>query len=163
MKTIVLKCKQNFYLIPLLFFIALLFTTCDKEPVKTYYKIKGYGYAFDTLNNVPLANAKLVVITCTDGEAGLFGDEPAADETYYTDSNGYFEIKFLKRYGSLKAIEYHFELHYIINNIEYFDEFLMDVEKVKNVKENIFFDVIRIPQYDPTNPGTYKKSSKFLK
>jgi len=138
--------KNKICIIFLLFIVAILLTTCNKDPVKTYYKIKGYGYAFDTVNNKPLANAKFIVVTCTDGEAGLFGDYGPDDEIYYTDSNGYYEIKFIKRYGSLKAVEYHFELHYMVKDREYFYAFSIDVENVKDAKKNIVFDTIKIPK-----------------
>ena len=137
--------KNKICIIFLLFIVAILLTTCNKDPVKTYYKIKGYGYAFDTLNNKPLSNAKLMVITRTDGQTGVFEDEPAEDETYYTDANGYYEICFMKRYGTLKIVNYIFQLYYNAKGHEYIYEFSLDVDSVKNAEKNIFFAPILTP------------------
>ena len=145
MKTIVLKCKQNFYLIPLLFFIALLLTTCDKEPVKTYYKIKGFGYAFDTINKIPLAGAKVTVQTYVEGEGGLFGNYGPEIETYYTDFNGYYEINFMLKYGNLKTTWYYIEIFYRAKGYVYIYPFGIDVDDVRNAKKDIFFDAILTP------------------
>ena len=147
MKTIVLKCKQNFYLIPLLFFIALLLTTCDKEPVKTYYKIKGFGYVFDTIKNVPLANATISISACVEGSSGLFGNSNPEIEYCKTDSNGYYEIHFMNRYGILKVEGYIIELdYYFVNGIGNAYIFGLNDEDISNAEKDILLDPILIPQ-----------------
>ena len=149
MKALSWKIKAVLWIIPLLFTIILLFITCDKEPVKTYYDIKGYGYAFDTIKNKPLIGAKMMVYAGVEGAAGLLGNTNPNVETYTTDSNGYYEIPFIKKYGNLKISWYYIEIHFNVNDSDNFKVLEVKAEDVKyaeNNKTNILFDPIIIPK-----------------
>ena len=143
-----LKKQKILFAIPLLLIALLFFTACGKEKKDeiTYYKIKGEGYVFDTLNNQPEVGATVIVSVGVEGESGLFGNYGPKDETYTTDTNGYYQIRFMKQYKNLKVIKYIFELRYDTNGYKALDNYTLYSEDIENAKQNIIFDTIKIPQ-----------------
>ena len=145
MKPIFFQLRITLFLTSFLFLIILLFTSCHKEPVKSYYDIKGRGYVFDTLNNIPLAGTKVTVQAVVEGEISIISKSNPEIAIYKTDLNGFYEIRFIKKYGNLKISWYYIEIHYNIDGSDNFEVYEVKAEEVKNAKNNILFDPILIP------------------
>ncbi len=80
----------------LFFAILLLFTGCEKEDERTYYKAEGVGYVYNEYTKEPVQGAIIRVHSAF--EHGRFGATVQIDpESFKADENGYFRVKFLKR------------------------------------------------------------------
>ncbi|MDR2979762.1 MAG: pollen Ole e 1 allergen/extensin family protein [Bacteroidales bacterium] len=85
----------------------LLCASCDKDNARrTYYKTIGEGYIYDGTNNKPLEGATITVISAYGSE--MLWHVPTVEETFTTDKNGYFKVKFVKRVGGDKVTKYTF-------------------------------------------------------
>jgi hypothetical protein len=76
--------------------ITILFAACQKERTAsgskvTYHKTIGEGYIYDAANNIPIKDAKNVVITACNGAMSTVTD------TFATDKNGCYQIRFIKK------------------------------------------------------------------
>ena len=101
--------------------VAVLLTTasCEKDENGnriTYYKTIGEGYIYERDNNKPLKGVKITVISSTSiitsGGTMLLGNCcPHTQETFTTDENGYYKIRFAKRIGNRKVETYRVELN----------------------------------------------------
>lgn len=90
-----------------LLLVMVLFLSCDKiYEKKTYYKTIGEGYVYDGTNNIPLKGATVTIYSCFP-DYGWFGPE-TAEETFTTDTNGYYQIRFIKRTHNEKVGKYLF-------------------------------------------------------
>jgi hypothetical protein len=154
-----LKKRNLLLLIPLLLILPLLFTFCGREDGKTYYKIKGEGYIFDSTNNKPIEGATITVRTGVKGGGGLFGIYGPEDETFVTDANGYYQIRFIKKYKNRIITHYNFAvshgpnlpispdsdtLWFIAGNG--FPYITLRAEEVKNAKQTFVFDTVKYYQ-----------------
>jgi len=98
-------------------FIAtiLLCFSCEKDDDGnrvTYYKTIGEGYIFERDNNKPLQGVKITIRSCTNASPGFLtsGSWPAIEETFITDENGYFQLRFPKRINHYKVEIYRVHL-----------------------------------------------------
>jgi len=84
--------------------IPLLFTTCEKYEDRTYFKTVGVGYVYNKHTNEPVENAQVRV------ESGFerrgIGTVQPQHERFEADAQGYFRIKFLRRYHKSNVIGY---------------------------------------------------------
>ncbi len=81
----------------LIFFLAilLLFTGCEKEDERTYFKAEGVGYVYNEQTKEPAKNVRVTVRS--NFKSREWATTPAIDEDFYTDNTGFFKIRFLKR------------------------------------------------------------------
>jgi len=100
--------KFILFLLPLLASFALL-TACQKEdPI--YYKITGEGYVYDKVTKEPVPFIDVAVMSCnnstgdTNPYLSLKPDRPCIIETFSTDENGFYQVRFAKRYNGTKPI-----------------------------------------------------------
>ena len=77
---------------------------CEKEEdydAITYYNAVGIGHVFecDANGNVllPIQDTEITVTTGLEGTQGLFGTASTFKETYTTDVNGKYQVRFIKR------------------------------------------------------------------
>ncbi len=76
--------------------ILLLFTGCEKEDERTYFKAEGVGYVYNEYTKKPVQGA--IIHVDYGFERGRFGATVQIDpESFKADENGYFRVKFLKR------------------------------------------------------------------
>ena len=88
--------KLTLFLIPLL----VLLTACQKEgPI--YYKASGEGYVYFKTTRTPIP-LKDVFVSNYPASTG-YGSQPDV-EMYQTDENGFYRVRFMKRYNSVTAI-----------------------------------------------------------
>jgi outer membrane protein assembly factor BamE (lipoprotein component of BamABCDE complex) len=86
---------------------TLFFAACQKASDGThvtYYKTIGEGYVFDGKLNQPIKDARIIVRTAVEGSGGLFGI-PTIKDTFATDKNGYYKIRFIKKGYTTRAAE----------------------------------------------------------
>ena len=91
--------------------IILLCVSCQKDDDGnrvSYYKTTGEGYIYDGKKNIPLKGATITVIACFEWK-GLLFTSSSYDETYTTDENGFYQIRFLKRKNNDKVVQYLFK------------------------------------------------------
>ena len=80
--------------------ISLLLTGCyifEDEDKRTYFKKEGTGYVYYLDTKEPAPNVRVRVTSGFKGGLGGYGGHPAIDEDFYTDSTGFFKIRFLRR------------------------------------------------------------------
>jgi hypothetical protein len=128
--------------------IALICTACDRENEYKdiiYYKAIGVGYVFtcDSKSCYPLQGAK-VNVTAHNGTGGLFGISYPVTETYTTDAQGCYKVRFVKSvsgetYIPGKGVFYTHTYFFKCEN----EIFTLDVENVKNVQGIILLDTIK--------------------
>ena len=92
----------------LLLAIPLLFAGCEKlfEPYekRTYWNTEGVGYVCNIETKEPVPNA---IISISNGfEQRHFGTVQPVHELFEADAQGYFRIKFLKRYHKSNVVGY---------------------------------------------------------
>jgi len=88
--------KLTLFLIPLL----VLLTACQKEgPI--YYKASGEGYVYSLSTKKPVPFGSVGVINYSNSSG--FGSHPNV-EHYSTNENGFYRVRFIKRYNSVTAI-----------------------------------------------------------
>jgi hypothetical protein len=78
--------------IPLLFAGCEMFEDYDK---RTYFDVEGVGYVYYERTEEPAQNVRVTVRSNFEGTG--WATKPAIGEDFYTDSTGFFRIKFLKR------------------------------------------------------------------
>lgn len=142
---------KNLILIVTLF---LCCTACKKNQEgdwATYYKTVGEGYIYDATNNIPLKGASITVRSSFDN---FMMYVPKTEETFYTDENGYYQIRFMKRAKDGKVLKYSFEVGsgpmipppppywFRMNPSGTFPDIGMYPEDIKD-KKNITFDTIK--------------------
>jgi len=117
--------KLTLFLIPLF----VLLTACQKEgPI--YYKATGEGcvYSLSTKKPVPFCSVGVNNYPNTTG----YGSQPTS-EVFTTDENGFYRVRFIKRYNSVTAIYKGSEV--IVNGIGgdgnsvYFDKDFLQKQK----------------------------------
>ena len=102
----------------LLLLLSILFTSmsCEKDDQGnrvTFYKTIGEGYIFERDDNKPIEGVKIVVTSSTSSvESGIviLFSSPYTEETFTTDKNGYYQIRFAKRVGGDKVERYKIRL-----------------------------------------------------
>ena len=93
--------------------ILLLCTSCEKNQEgdwATYYKTIGEGYIWDGTNDKPLTGAPIIVTTVFEGGWRIFEHVPHTKETFTTDENGFYQIRFMKRGQNKKVEHYSFKV-----------------------------------------------------
>jgi len=112
---------KNMKLILLAITAVLLTATCKKEiddqgNKVTYYKTIGEGYIVERDNNKPIEGVKIVVtsFTCIGCGGMLYFGKPglSTEETFITDENGYYQIRFAKKVKGKKVEAYKVELNH---------------------------------------------------
>ena len=109
---------KNMKLILLAIVAVLLTATCEKDENGqriTYYKTIGEGYIYERDGDKPLKGVKITVISRTSSFTGsdpweLSVSRPYTQETFTTDKNGHYQLRFAKRVGGHKVENYRFEL-----------------------------------------------------
>jgi len=88
--------------------IPLLFAGCreiyDPYDQRLYYKAKGVGYVYYKDTNEPAPNALISIWS------DFMGTVHEMEEEFYTDSSGYFCLKFLKRTNRENVISYSIQI-----------------------------------------------------
>jgi len=84
--------------------MPLLFIACEKYEDRTYFKAVGVGYVYNKETKEPVPNAQ-VIVRSNFKSTGLAVKVPVSDY-FYTDSTGFFKIKFLKRIDKRNVIYY---------------------------------------------------------
>ena len=128
-----IKNKKFFFAIPnivkrsmagmlcLLVIGLFISSSCEKDDQGnrvTYYKTVGEGYIVERDNNKPIKGIKITVIsrTCSFTGNDTWGldwcSRPYTQETFTTDENGYYQLRFAKRVGIYKVENYRFELNH---------------------------------------------------
>ena len=72
-----------------------------------HYKTIGEGYIYDGTHNIPIKGATITVLSCFNGSE-WFGEQPC-EETFTTDENGYYQLRFIKWGKNSKVDQYLFE------------------------------------------------------
>jgi len=89
--------KLTLFLIPLF----LLLLSCNREE-HVYYKTIGEGYVYSLSTKTPVPFCHVGVHNLPANISG-FGSHPNV-ETFTTDKNGFYRVRFIKRYNSVTAI-----------------------------------------------------------
>jgi len=92
--------------ITILIFIAFFTNSCSFEDydTRTYYDTVGVGYVYYGDTNEPAANVSVDV--WSDFRSNGYATVRPVVETYYTDMQGCFRVKFLKRTQRENVIQY---------------------------------------------------------
>ena len=106
------KLKTYIPILLILLSISFLCTTCGGEINEngtriTYYKAIGEGYMYDGKKNIPLKGDTIIVVSCFDG--GFIWGRSTERETFTTDENGYYQVRFPKQVRNWKVDQYLFE------------------------------------------------------
>jgi hypothetical protein len=110
--------------------IVIIITSfsCRKEPDNVYYSVEGDGYAYDRTTHEPIKTMLIMQVHFVN--RGMATKAPM-DIQYFSDTNGYFRIKFPERISR--------------TNVTWYDIFgwkSISAEKIKQAKETIHFDTI---------------------
>ena len=139
MKAIFKKCSI------LLLFVSLssceLFEDSDK---RTYYDVKGVGYAYYKNTKEPAANVQVTVMSSF--KSNGWATVQPIKEHFPTDNDGYFSVKFLKR--TRKENVLHYGIWPYKDNYSSAGSANFTVEEVQNAKGIIQVDTLWL------NPGT---------
>ena len=87
--------------------IILTSLSCEKDDQGqrvTYYKTVGEGYIYERDNNKPIKGMKITVTSNTGISEWV--SSPWTKETFTTDENGYYQIRFAKRVSGDKVKRY---------------------------------------------------------
>jgi len=90
----------------------LLGISCQKDDAGnsvTHYKTIGEGYVYNATHNIPIKGATITVKSHFKSSTELFGPYPSY-ETFTTDENGYYQIKFIKWGKNSKVSRYFFTI-----------------------------------------------------
>jgi|GEM_PF-2849930 len=92
--------------ITILIFIAFITNTCSFEDydTRTYYDAVGVGYVYYGDTHKPAQNMK-VIVWCDFRSNGYATVRPVTEE-FFTDSQGCYHVKFLKRTQRENVIQY---------------------------------------------------------
>ena len=112
MDTINFKKYAVLLLLVSLFSCDTLFEDYDK---RTYFKTEGVGYVYNEHTKEPVENAR-VSVENTFERRGIATVQPE-HERFETDAQGYFRIKFLKRYHKSNVIVYTITASYDNNKL----------------------------------------------
>jgi hypothetical protein len=100
--------KKILPLIPILIIgIICMLTACEKPDKPTYYKTIGIGYVYDETNNRPLKGVGIVILSTYENPWQIFGGVSSHRDTVFSDSNGYFKIRFMKSFTADTEILYY--------------------------------------------------------
>ena len=139
--------RIKFIILPLLF--AAAFYACkpkEKYEDVTYYKTIGIGYVFmyDDKDSLlyPIQGAKITITTRLDRPYSGFLSPPQPKETFITDVNGKYQVRFIKRTQLRDAIEYFIEMEPYTGYGIRGNDFVISVDEVKNAK-HITLDTIK--------------------
>ena len=100
-----------FLVIPLLA-ACVLFEDDDR---RTYFKAEGVGYVYNWHTKEPEQNA--IIYVAYGFESRNFGTIPPGYETFRSDENGYFRVRFLKRTNRCNVAGYTISVHDANNNL----------------------------------------------
>ena len=129
----------------LLMFVSLLFAGCEKlfEPYdrRTYYDVTGVGYVYNKHSKEPVGNA---VISVGSGfEDKGFGTVQPEHEHFETDVQGYYHIKFLKRYRKSNVQGYSVCVSVEDNNLKTSCiSFSIDYLKIHSISNTLKLDTL---------------------
>ncbi|MDR2836404.1 MAG: hypothetical protein LBV69_09515 [Bacteroidales bacterium] len=121
-----------------------IFSSCslfEDEERRTYYETEGVGYVYYEDTKEPVPYAMIEVHAGFTGQ-GL-GVRDIDPEWYYADENGFFKIKFLKRYKRQNVSGYSVSAEYpdltLINSFTstYINYSREDIKKIKSNSFNI--------------------------
>jgi len=148
-----MKHSIKFISLPLLLLsITLVCATCEKEEdynAVTYYDVVGEGYVFmyDSVGNVlyPVYGAKVQMTTIFDCD-GVWIGTPRSFDVFYTDVNGKYQVRFIKRTKLDNVVRYHIHISYLPEGGSTGGEkgFSLSVDEIKNVKNTIVFDTLKL-------------------
>ncbi len=145
-----LVSKSFFFFLLLL--TAVIFTTCVQEDYyyKIYYfDVYGEGYVYYSDTNLPIEGAKIELQTILPGD--IFGYDTT--ETFYTDSKGYYRLRFMRYvYGEYPSCYYcSFYLPImpkLPDSLRWSctggPDFFIPIKMIINAKQTIKFDTIKV-------------------
>ena len=116
---------------------GLTATNCEKEEdydAVTYYDAIGEGWVFqyDSSSLSPVQGAVIVVTTSLEGGSWL--SPPNPKETFITDVDGKYQVRFIKRTHLANARNYYFEMSHYWGGNGGNGDFVVSVSEVKNAK-----------------------------
>ena len=91
--------------------MLLLFASCEKNQEgdwATYYKTIGEGYIFNGMDNTPIKGATVTVVSLIVKDFPMI--ESTYEETFTTDENGYYQVRFIRRVHNKKVTCYRFRV-----------------------------------------------------
>jgi len=130
--------KITLFILPL--FVLLL--ACNKEdPV--YYKATGEGYVYFKTTKTPASSINVIVQSYLIRSYGgyLNFDATSVKENYMTDQNGFYRIKFAKRYNSTRPV-YEASQIYVLFNSTHFNIGDFDKEFLQKQKGTFKIDTL---------------------
>ena len=139
--------KLTLFLFPLL----TLLLACNNEEDPVYYKAMGEGYVYDKTTKEPVPFINLEVKSCRNtifssnsSYIDIFPDNPCLSETFSTDENGFYRVRFAKRYNRTKGIYNEFVVY--IPSIDWYnrDNRNFDKDFIQKQKKTFKIDTIWI-------------------
>ncbi|HOF15812.1 MAG TPA: hypothetical protein PLF32_03235 [Bacteroidales bacterium] len=148
-----LVSKSFFFFLLLL--TAVIFTTCVQEDYYHkiyYYDVYGEGYVYYRDTNLPVKGLEIILETNISDKNSGFMSPTGPKEYFYTDSNGYYRLRFIRYLYGYYPINYFFnpDHHgfFFYNDCFWSSEGCPDVvipvEMIHNAKQNIQFDTIKL-------------------
>ena len=108
----------------LIFFAAMFFSSCELFDNETaYFNVEGEGYVYYEDTKLPADSARVMVMYHFPSHDIL--TTIPVEKKYYTDENGYYKIKFLKKVDG--------------ENIKYADIGAFDLENGYNTSSFVIF------------------------
>ena len=139
------KIKKIIFLLFSLLGIWLVCMACEKDDGKTYYSIVGDGYVFDGDSMKPIAGVSVEVLTYFEDNWTVFGGY-FVTETYTADSNGHYQIRFIKKERMQSAKRYSVGVYYDfpeLGTIGGGSGLFVFVNDLKNAKGIFYMDTIK--------------------
>ena len=134
-----------------IFFIllAVITASCGQDPnVLVYYDTEGYGYVYNENTREPVPNAR-VRVHSGGFPAYTYGTTTHTDY-FYTDSTGFYRMRFLKSKGGEKAKNC--TISASVNNRNTSSSYVViHYDSFSNQQSKIKIDTIFVEIYDPLN------------
>lgn len=136
--------------------VILVCVSCGKDDEGnwvTYYKTIGEGYIYDITNDKPLSDVIITVRTYFKNP--WWFNASNVEEKFTTDVNGYYQLRFLKRFSNDKADRYYFtvelpDTYWVVRQTSNGKSLLYDELDADYVKNNklITFDTLKLKPLD---------------
>ncbi|GHT09322.1 hypothetical protein AGMMS49525_18360 [Bacteroidia bacterium] len=117
--------------------VILLFSSCEifeDYDERTYYKVEGVGYVYNEYTKEPVENVEIMVGCNFEGRP--FGTVQPEYEYFETDAQGYFHVRFLKRYHKSNVVGITIGAHADNNKLSA-GLISFTVDKIKKSQNNI--------------------------
>ncbi|HOF15517.1 MAG TPA: hypothetical protein PLF32_02585 [Bacteroidales bacterium] len=155
-----LMSKSFFFFVLLL--SAVIFTACVHEYYYGniyYYDFYAEGYVYYRDTNLPVKGLEIILeAEISNKNSGLIYPS-GPNEVFYTDSNGYYRLRFVRYLYGYYPIKYYFNKVYNGDYVLFFHnnsywlteggpDAVIPVAMIHNAKQNIQFDTIKLYQME---------------